>query len=105
MQEILRAELSRKRKEYIKMRLSVKSFAAPAVLLALLALPAAGRATSCTMQAEIAAARSGCADGCRGTADYVAVAGQDEAALKAALLPAVARIGSQSARRRRPPPC
>jgi len=35
------------------MRLRVKSFAVPAVLLALLASPLAGRATSCTMQAEL----------------------------------------------------
>jgi hypothetical protein len=72
------------------MRLSVKSFAAPAVLLALLATPAAGRATSCTMQAELQPLDRDALTAAAGRL-IAAVANQDEAALKAALLPAVAQ--------------
>ena len=70
------------------MRLSVKGFAVPAVLLALLAMPLAGSATSCTMQAELQPLDR---DALTATAGRlaVAVAAQDEATLKAALLPAV----------------
>jgi hypothetical protein len=72
------------------MRLSVKGFAASAVLLALLASPAAGRATSCTMQAEMQPLDRDALVSAAGRLAQT-VAGQDEAALKAALLPAVSR--------------
>jgi hypothetical protein len=76
------------------MRLCVKSFAAPAVLLALLALPSAGRATSCTMQAELQPLDRDALVATGGRL-AVAVAGQDEATLKAALLPVVSKDWEQ----------
>jgi len=79
------------------MRLCVKSFAAPAVLLALLALPSGGPGDELHDAGRNAAAGSGCAGGYGGRL-AVAVAGQDEATLKAALLPPSPRIGSKSAK-------
>jgi len=71
------------------MDLCRKSFAASAVLFALLAVPALASATSCTTQAELQPQdRAGLAAAGGGLAK--AVAEQDLAALKAALLPAVA---------------
>jgi hypothetical protein len=73
------------------MRLCWKGFAAPAVLLAgLLAAPAPVRATSCTTQAELQPQDRDALTAAGGRL-AVAVAEQDFAALKAALLPAVAQ--------------
>lgn len=70
------------------MYLSWKGFAASAVLLAMLAAPAPASATSCTTQAELLPQdRDGLAFA--GGALARAVAAQDLATLKAALLPAV----------------
>jgi hypothetical protein len=72
------------------MRLCLKGLAAPAVLLSMLAAPAACRATSCTTQAELQPQDR---DALIATGERlaVAVAEQDFASLKAALLPAVAQ--------------
>jgi hypothetical protein len=72
------------------MRLCWKIFAAPAVLLACLAAPMAARATSCTTQAEMLPQDRDALIAAGGRM-AVAVAEQDLAALKAALLPAVAK--------------
>jgi len=72
------------------MRLCLKYFAAPALLLALLSAPAASRATSCTMQAELSPQDRSTLAAAGGMLAQ-AVAQQDYAALKAALLPAVAQ--------------
>jgi hypothetical protein len=72
------------------MRLYGKGFAAPAVLLALLAAPVAGYATSCTTQAALQPQDRQALSAAGGRL-AVAVAEQDYAALKAALLPAVAQ--------------
>ena len=72
------------------MRLSWKGFAAPAVMLVLLAAPMAGRATSCTTQAALLPQDRDALTAAGGRL-AVAVAEQDMAALKAALLPAVAQ--------------
>jgi len=71
------------------MRLCWKSFAVPAVLLALLAAPPPVSATSCTMQAELSAQDRNALT-IIGERLAEAAAQQDQAALKAALLPAVA---------------
>jgi hypothetical protein len=70
------------------MRLCMKGFAALALLLVLLALPTASRATSCTTQAELSPQDRDALVAAGGRL-AAAVAGQDLAALKAALLPAV----------------
>ncbi len=71
------------------MRLCLKAFAAPALLLALVAAPVPATATSCTTQAELLPQdRDGLA--AAGGALARAVAAQDLATLKAALLPSVA---------------
>jgi hypothetical protein len=67
-----------------------KSFAATAVLLSLLGVPMAARATSCTMQAELLPQDRDALKAAGGRM-AVAVSEQDIAALKAALLPAVAK--------------
>ncbi len=72
------------------MRLCRKGFAAPVVLSVLLAAPAAGRATSCTTQAALLP-QDRDALAATGGRLALAVAEQDFAALKAALLPAVAQ--------------
>ena len=72
------------------MRLYGKGFAAPAVFLALLAAPVAGHATSCTTQAALQP-QDRQALSAAGARLAAAVADQDYAALKAALLPAVAQ--------------
>ena len=72
-----------------KMRLCLKGWAALAVLMALLAWPAAADATSCTTQAEMVGMDRDALTAAGGRLS-VAVAEQDLAALKAALLPAVA---------------
>ena len=72
------------------MRLCLKGFAAPAILLALLAAPAVSRATSCTTQAELLSPDRDALVAAGGRL-AMAVAGQDYATLKAALLPAVAK--------------
>ncbi len=70
------------------MRLCLKGFASPLLLVAMLGEPALVSATSCTTQAELQPQdRDGLA--AIGGRLAVAVAGQDLAALKAALLPAV----------------
>jgi hypothetical protein len=76
------------------MRLGMKGFAASVVLMAVLASPTAGRATSCTMQAEMEPLDR---DVLVSAAGHLAqtVASQDETALKAALLPAVSRDWEQ----------
>ncbi len=71
------------------MRLCLKVFAAPALLGALLAAPGPLRAASCTTQAELLP-QDRDALAAAGNALARAVAGQDMATLKAALLPAVA---------------
>jgi hypothetical protein len=71
------------------MRLCLKGFAAPAVLLLLLASPAAGRATSCTTQAELQPQDRDALTAAGGRL-AMAVVQQDIPSLKAALLPAVA---------------
>jgi hypothetical protein len=68
----------------------LESWVAPAVLLALLAAPALSRATSCTTQAELTPQDRDALTAAGGRL-AVAVAGQDLASLKAALLPAVAQ--------------
>lgn len=72
------------------MRLCWKGFAALAVLAALLAWPVAGHATSCTTQAELLPEDREALTAAGGRM-AVAVAEQDFATLKAALLPAVAQ--------------
>jgi hypothetical protein len=72
------------------MRLPFKNFAAPALLLALLSAPVASRAVSCTMQAELSPQDRATLAAAGGMLAQ-AVAQQDYAALKAALLPAVAQ--------------
>jgi hypothetical protein len=72
------------------MRLCWKVFAAPAVLLAALAVPLAARATSCTTQAEMLQQDRDALVAAGGRL-AVAVAEQDLATLKATLLPAVAQ--------------
>jgi hypothetical protein len=72
------------------MRLCLKGFAAPALLLALLAAPATVSATSCTTQAELLP-QDRDALATAGGRLARAVAEQDLATLKAALLPAVAQ--------------
>jgi hypothetical protein len=72
------------------MRLSLKDFAVPGVLLALLAWPARASATSCTMQGEMPPQDRDALTAAGGRL-AVAVGGQDYAAVKAALLPAVAQ--------------
>ena len=72
------------------MRFCWKSCIAPAVLLALLAAPAPGRATSCTTQAALLPEDRDALTAVGGRL-AVAVAEQDYATLKAALLPAVAQ--------------
>jgi hypothetical protein len=72
------------------MRLSLKGFAVPGVLLALLAGPARVSATSCTMQAEMPPQDRDALTAAGGRL-AMAVAGQDYPTLKAALLPAVAQ--------------
>lgn len=72
------------------MRFLLKVFAAPALLLAIMVAPAPAGATSCTTQAELQPQdRDGLASA--GTGLARAVADQDLATLKAALLPAVAK--------------
>jgi hypothetical protein len=72
------------------MRLCLKGIAAPVFLMAVLAAPAPVSATSCTTQAEMLPQdRDGLA--AAGGRLAVAVADQDLAALKTALLPAVAQ--------------
>ena len=68
----------------------VGTWAAPALLLALLFAPASSRATSCTTQAELTP-QDRDALAAAGGRLAVAVAEQDLASLKAALLPAVAQ--------------
>jgi hypothetical protein len=72
------------------MRLSSKGFAATAAVLVFLALPMACRATSCTTQAAMLPQDRDALTAVGGRL-AVAVAEQDMAALKAALLPAVAQ--------------
>ncbi len=72
------------------MRLCSKNIAVPAVLLVLLSAPAASRAASCTMQAEFSP-QDRATLATDGGLLAQAVAQQDYAALKAALLPAVAQ--------------
>ncbi len=72
------------------MRLCWKIFAAPAVLLAGLAVPAPVSATSCTTQAELLPQDRDALTAAGGRL-AVAVAEQDFAALKAALLPSMAQ--------------
>lgn len=72
------------------MRFCWKSCIAPAVLLALLAAPAPSRATSCTTQAALLPEDRDALTAVGGRL-AVAVAEQDYATLKAALLPAVAQ--------------
>jgi hypothetical protein len=72
------------------MRFCWKRCAAPAVLLALLAAPATGRATSCTTQAALLPLDRDALTAAGGRL-AVAAAEQDYATLKAALLPAVAQ--------------
>lgn len=71
------------------MRLCLKGLSAPAVLLVLLTAPAPVSATSCTMQAELSRQDRDALSAAGGRLT-VAVAEQDYAALKAALLPAMA---------------
>jgi hypothetical protein len=71
------------------MRLRLKSFAAAAALIVLLAAPSAARAVSCTTQAAMAPQERDALAAAGGRLAR-AVAEQDLAALKAALLPAVA---------------
>jgi hypothetical protein len=72
------------------MRLSLRGFAVPGILLALLAGPARASATSCAMQGEMQPQDRDAVTAAGGRL-AVAVAGRDYAALKAALLPAVAQ--------------
>lgn len=72
------------------MRFYWNGFAAPAVLLLLLAAPEPVSATSCTMAAELLPQDRDALTAAGGRL-AVAVAEQDFAALKAALLPAVAQ--------------
>jgi hypothetical protein len=72
------------------MRFSLKSLAAPAVLVALLAAPAQVSATSCTTQAELLPQDRDALKAAGGRL-AMAVVEQDIATLKAALLPAVAQ--------------
>jgi hypothetical protein len=71
------------------MRLCLKGLSAPAVLLVLLTAPAPVSATSCTMQAELSPQDRDALSAAGGRLT-VAVAEQDYAALKAALLPTMA---------------
>jgi hypothetical protein len=72
------------------MRFCWKNWAVPVVLLVLLAAPATGRATSCTTQAALQPMDRDALTAAGGRL-AVAVAEQDDATLKAALLPAVAQ--------------
>src|ERR1019366_888844 len=72
------------------MRLDLKGFAASAVLLLLLASPVLARAVSCTTQAALSPQDRDALSAAGGRM-AVAVAQQDSATLKAALLPAVAQ--------------
>jgi hypothetical protein len=74
----------------LSMHFCWKSWAAPAVLLALLAAPVPGRATSCTTQAALQPLDRDALTAAGGRL-AVAASEQDFATLKAALLPAVAQ--------------
>jgi hypothetical protein len=74
----------------LKMRLCWKNWAAPAVVLALLAASVPCHAASCTTQAALQPQDRDALTAAGGRL-AVAVAGQDDATLKAALLPAVAQ--------------
>ncbi len=76
------------------MRLCWKGFAAPAALLVLLAAPARMSATSCTAQAELLPQDRAALTAAGGRL-AMAVSQQDFAALKAALLPALAQDWEQ----------
>jgi hypothetical protein len=83
-------QIEKKMRERIeKMRVCLKGWALLAVLMGLLAWPAAADATSCTTQAEMVGLDRDALTAAGGRF-AVTVAEQDEAALKAALLPAVA---------------